>query len=73
MTTVWLVRAESKAGPFEIWECEATPIYESGEWSVNVRGSSCRSKLFEVVPDEKVYKTREAAEKRVAELERGEA
>lgn len=71
---VWLVREETRSpGFFEVMEAEAQPIYESGEWKVDVRNGTCRSRMIYVLPDEKVYKTREEAERRKQQLEGGEA
>ena len=57
-----------------ILEREAIHLPEHRCWNVNLRDPGCRTRAIESVPEEKVYLTREAAERRLGEvlLEKGE-
>ena len=53
--------------PFII-EREGVHLPEHKVWNVNLRGYEGRSKLIQSVHEDLVYRTREAAEKRLLEL-----
>lgn len=65
---VWLVAEVS--GALSVIERTGHAIEGSGDWAVNMRDSSCRSKLIAVVEERYVHRTREAAEARLREVQR---
>lgn len=72
MTTVFLVvQHEGPDGSLQepfIIEREGTYLPDHKMWNVNLRGPECGSKMISSVHESLVYRTREAAEKRLLEL-----
>ena len=68
--TVFLVaQHEGPAASPYILERQGTYLPEHKCWNVNLRGPECGSKLIQSIPEEKVYRTREAAEARLREVQ----
>ena len=67
--TIFLIvqHAGSDSSPY-ILERQGVYVPEHKVWNVNLRGPECGSKLIESIPEAKVYRTQEAADKRLLEV-----